>query len=218
MRSTTVGWLTSMLRTLPVTDDQTWLNKLRPELRDSINHAAEPTSTAPRSNPTTSANTTEDREDVGGMSQDYHPVGWTLLSAGHCVGEGLLLKSVILKARVLQPAEGSRAERFKLPGGPHSPASPTPPRASTPHGKSTTRSFRIKSSRSQFRRRNLRRSGRVLSSLGQQRREGSHPPGGRLPRSRSQLLRYRRRVLSRRIGRNPRQSNRWAPQHRSNFH
>jgi aryl-alcohol dehydrogenase-like predicted oxidoreductase len=49
------------------------------------------------------------------MSQDYHPVGRTLLSAGHCVAEGLLLKSVILKARVFQRAEGSRAKCFKLP-------------------------------------------------------------------------------------------------------
>src|SRR5579863_1088680 len=217
MRSTTVGWLTSMLSTLPVTDDQTWLNKLRPESRDSINHPRDPANTTPTINPATSANITEDREDVGGMPQDYHCEGRTLLSAGHCPGFPSI-KVVILKARAFQRSEGSRAERFKLPGGPHSPASPTPPRASTPHGISTTRSLRIKSSRSQFRRRNLRRTRRILSSVGQHRREGSHALGRRLPRSRSQLLRHRRRVLSRRIGGNPRQSNRRAPQPGFNFH
>jgi hypothetical protein len=76
-----------MLRTLPVIDDQTWLNKLRPESRDSINHPRDPANTTPTNNPASSANTTEDREDVAGMSQDYHCVGPTLLSAEHCVGE-----------------------------------------------------------------------------------------------------------------------------------
>src|SRR5580700_3288774 len=94
MRSTTVGWLTSMLSTLPVTDDQTWLNKLRPEYRDSINHPSDPANNTPANNPTTSPNTTdaEDRTDLGDprpasrsrtISQAYHRTraGRTLLSA-----------------------------------------------------------------------------------------------------------------------------------------
>ena len=171
-----------------MTDDQTWLNKLRPEFRDSINHPRDPANTTPTNNPTTSANTSEDRGDVGTISQGYHRtrVGRTLLSA-----------ALISSAR---------------------PASSNPPRTSTSHGILTTGSFRIKSSRSQFRRRNLRLSRRVLPSLGQERRKGSHPPGGRLPRSQSQLLRHRRRVFSRRIERNPRQSNRRTPQHSSNLY
>src|SRR5579863_902915 len=108
MRSTTVGWLTSMLRTLPVTDDQTWLNKLRPEFRDSINHPRDPANTTPTINPATSTNITEDREDAGGMPQDYHCVRRTPLSAEHCPGFPSI-KVVILKARVLQRAEGSGA-------------------------------------------------------------------------------------------------------------
>src|ERR1035438_7560668 len=43
MRSTTVGWLTSILRILPVTADHKWLNRDRPEFRDNINHPTEPT-------------------------------------------------------------------------------------------------------------------------------------------------------------------------------
>jgi len=77
-----------MLSVLPVTDDQTWLNKLRPELRDNINHPAEPAKTTPISKPATSATTIEDRAVLGVISQDYHQhrVRRTLLSAEHCVG------------------------------------------------------------------------------------------------------------------------------------
>jgi hypothetical protein len=70
-----------MLSVLPVTDDQTWLNKLRPEFRDNINHPTDPANTTPANNPRTSPKTTEDRRDVGDMSPDYHRVGRTLLSA-----------------------------------------------------------------------------------------------------------------------------------------
>src|ERR1700685_702445 len=108
MRSTTVGWLTSMLRTLPVTGDQRWLTNPRPELRESITHPAEPNSTAPKNNPTASAsptaNLTEDRAVPGVISQDYHRTraGRTLLPT-----QFGLLKFVILKApRFLQRAEG----------------------------------------------------------------------------------------------------------------
>ena len=86
-----------MLRTLPVTDDQTWLNKLRPEFRDSINHPRDPENTTPTNNPTTSANTSEDRGDVGTISQGYHRtrVGRTLLSAAF---------DFISPSRILKPA------------------------------------------------------------------------------------------------------------------
>jgi hypothetical protein len=60
MRSTTVGWLTSMLRALPVTADHRLPNQARPELRDSISHPIDPKNNIPRSSPTTSANKTED--------------------------------------------------------------------------------------------------------------------------------------------------------------
>src|SRR6266446_7330332 len=56
MRSTTVGWLTSMLSVLPVTVDHMWLNHARPEFRDSITHPMEPTTITPRTSPMTSAN------------------------------------------------------------------------------------------------------------------------------------------------------------------
>src|SRR5580692_3385164 len=85
-----------MLRTLPVTDDQTWLNKLRPEFRDSINHPRDPENTTPTNNPTTSANTSEDRGDVGTISQGYHRtrVGRTLLTAAdsHFLALGCLVR------------------------------------------------------------------------------------------------------------------------------
>src|SRR5580704_19685325 len=88
MRSTTVGWLTSILMVLPVAADNKWLNSSRPEFRDSINHPSEPIAATPRSSPRTSANTiaADDRADLGagledwtpasgslGMEQDYHP-------------------------------------------------------------------------------------------------------------------------------------------------
>src|ERR1700736_3543674 len=96
MRSTTVGWLTSILMVLPVAADNKWLNSSRPEFRDSINHPSEPIAATPRSSPMTSATTTaaddradDDRADLGagledwtpapgslGMEQGYH--SWTL--------------------------------------------------------------------------------------------------------------------------------------------
>src|ERR1700675_1101809 len=96
MRSTTLGWLTSMVMVLPVTADNKWLNSSRPEFRDSINHPSEPIAPTPRSSPMTSANTTaaddradDDRADLGagledwtpasgslGMLQGYHQGGW----------------------------------------------------------------------------------------------------------------------------------------------
>jgi|SRR5580692_5698132 hypothetical protein len=83
MRSTTVGWLTSMLRVLPVSDDHTLLRKFRPETCDSINHPRDPAKTTPTNNPATIANPIENRDDAAGISQDYHcaRVGRTLLSA-----------------------------------------------------------------------------------------------------------------------------------------
>src|SRR5579863_9686771 len=68
MRSTTVGWLTSMLSVPPVTADHNWLNQARPELRDSTNHPIEPTNNIPRSNPMTSASKKEDRPRPGESS------------------------------------------------------------------------------------------------------------------------------------------------------
>src|ERR1700683_466085 len=67
MRSTTVGWLTSILRVLPVAADHTWLNRARPELRDSISHPIAPKHSTPANNPMSRANTTpaENREALG---------------------------------------------------------------------------------------------------------------------------------------------------------
>src|ERR1022692_446416 len=84
MRSTTVGWLTSILRVLPVIADHKWLNRVRPEFRDNTNHPTEPTDSTPRNSPMKRANTTaaEDRAGLGewepasgsrGILQDYHP-------------------------------------------------------------------------------------------------------------------------------------------------
>src|ERR1035438_6174433 len=83
MRSTTVGWLTSILRVLPVTADHKWLNRARPAFCDNINHPTEPTDSTPRNSPMTRANTTaaEDRAGLGewgsasgsrGILQGYH--------------------------------------------------------------------------------------------------------------------------------------------------
>src|ERR1700734_3891528 len=51
MRSTTVGWLTLILRVRPVNAVHMWLKRLRPELRDNISHPIEPTQRTPRSSP-----------------------------------------------------------------------------------------------------------------------------------------------------------------------
>jgi hypothetical protein len=65
MRSTTVGWLTSMVKVLPVIADHTWLKNDLPELRESTSHPMHPTNRTPRSNPRMSAQPTDtrDRED-----------------------------------------------------------------------------------------------------------------------------------------------------------
>src|ERR1700687_1508835 len=75
MRSTTVGWLTSILMVLPVAADNKWLNSSRPEFRDSINHPSEPIAPTPRSSPMRSANTTaaDDRADLGAGLGDWRP-------------------------------------------------------------------------------------------------------------------------------------------------
>src|SRR5260221_4662779 len=81
MRSTTVGWLTSIVSVLPVTADHMWLNSARPELRESISQPIEPTVTTPKKSPRMRASTTALRERVGlrgcnsellGIAQGYH--------------------------------------------------------------------------------------------------------------------------------------------------
>src|SRR5579863_7225727 len=62
MRSTTVGWLTSMVRVLPVIADHRWLNSARPEFRDSSSPPIAPTPITPRSSPRTRASTTAARD------------------------------------------------------------------------------------------------------------------------------------------------------------
>src|SRR5450631_2772198 len=79
---TTVGWLTSMVSVLPVTADQRWPNRVRPDSRESISHPIEPAQNTPRNRPTMRGPTiaTRDRADLGGggrsgllgMSQGYH--------------------------------------------------------------------------------------------------------------------------------------------------
>src|ERR1700688_3875805 len=72
MRSTTVGWFTSIVRFLPVTADHIWLNRARPECRESISAPIEPTKITPRNTPRTSANPTAARDlaglEIGGAS------------------------------------------------------------------------------------------------------------------------------------------------------
>src|ERR1700722_9652299 len=83
MRSTTVGWLTSMVSVLPVTADHAWLNSARPELRDRISSPTALTLTIPIRSPTRTANTIagDDRGDfvegrmasgLRDMLQGYH--------------------------------------------------------------------------------------------------------------------------------------------------
>src|ERR1700682_5710209 len=85
MRSTTLGWLTSMVMVLPVAADNKWLNSSRPEFRDSINHPSEPIAATPRSSQMTSANTTaaadradDDRADLGAGLEDWTPASGSL--------------------------------------------------------------------------------------------------------------------------------------------
>src|ERR1700688_4934123 len=72
MRSTTVGWLTSIVSVLPVIADHMWLNTDCPELRDSISHPIAPTNITPRNSPSKRANKTVARDrtglEVGGRS------------------------------------------------------------------------------------------------------------------------------------------------------
>src|ERR1700686_4381855 len=84
MRSTTVGWPTSKVRVRPVSADHIWLNKVRPESRDNINHPIEPTQNIPMNSPRMRAKTTvaRDRADLEwgtesgsrGILQGYHQV------------------------------------------------------------------------------------------------------------------------------------------------
>src|SRR5580698_8747160 len=85
MRSTTVGWLTSIVRVLPVTADHTWLNRARPEVRESIRYPIEPTQITPRKSPAIRTDTTAVRDRTGlgdmgaagalGILQGYHSHG-----------------------------------------------------------------------------------------------------------------------------------------------
>src|SRR5450631_171643 len=83
MRSTTVGWLTSIVSVLPVTADHIWLSSARPPLRDSMNHPADPTNNTPSSSPTMSTNKSAPKDRAGfgaprpasgllGIVQGYH--------------------------------------------------------------------------------------------------------------------------------------------------
>jgi hypothetical protein len=85
-----------MLSVLPVTEDQMWLSKLRPELRDNIHHPSDATNTTPTSNPPTTANKTEDRERS--IPQDYHHVGRILLSAAVDGGADKSVRSTHIRA------------------------------------------------------------------------------------------------------------------------
>src|ERR1700757_568167 len=76
MRSTTVGWFTSIVRFLPVTADHIWLNRARPECRESSNAPIEPTKITPANTPRTSANPTSAR-DLAGLE-----IGGTSISCG----------------------------------------------------------------------------------------------------------------------------------------
>src|SRR5580658_1184729 len=62
MRSTTVGWLTSIVSVLPVIADHRWLNKARPEFRESTSQPIAPTQITPRNSPRISASTTAARD------------------------------------------------------------------------------------------------------------------------------------------------------------
>src|SRR5450631_2135386 len=114
MRSTTVGWLTSMVRVLPVTADQRWPNRVRPDSRESISHPIEPAQNTPRNRPTMRGPTiaTRDRADLGGggrsgllgMSQGYHSqvVEGIWAHARHSTGVELPLHHVDLGAVLVE--------------------------------------------------------------------------------------------------------------------
>src|SRR5579863_9894655 len=94
MRSTTVGWPTSIVRVRPVSADHIWLNKVRPESRDNINHPIEPRQNIPMNSPRIRAKTMVAKDRVGleggtasgsrGILQGYHPASeqLTLLKSG----------------------------------------------------------------------------------------------------------------------------------------
>ena len=86
------------------------------------------------------------------------------------------------------------------------------PSASMAYGISTTRPFWTQSSRSQPRHRYVWGPRRVFSSLGQQRRKGSHSPRGYLLGSRNQFFRHCGRLFQWRIRGNPGQGDHWPPQ------
>src|SRR2546425_3517358 len=87
MRSTTVGWLTLMLRVLPVTAHHMWINRSRPELRDSNSQPAEPLTSTPIRAPMASA----DRMAVKRRSgfSDGRPLGSGSIGERLSLGGGL---------------------------------------------------------------------------------------------------------------------------------
>src|SRR5258708_32222216 len=101
MRSTTVGWLTSIVSVLQVTADHMWLNSVRPELRESNSQPIEPTAATPRNSPRIRAKTilARDRvslEDWGrsgglGIPQDYHSRAAELVQMRRAAGRNLPL-------------------------------------------------------------------------------------------------------------------------------
>src|ERR1700722_11120048 len=93
MRSTTVGWFTSMVRVLPVSADHMWLNRACPEARESINHQIEPTASTPRNRPRTRATTTAAEDRAGLAGREPAPTSEGMLQGYHHAtpeGAGLL--------------------------------------------------------------------------------------------------------------------------------
>src|SRR5271155_3620699 len=98
MRSTTVGWLTSMVRVLPVTAENMRLNSVRPEVCDNIIHPAATSSSAPSNTPMISDERTPAKDparpdsaanfwgrssasDSWDIGQDYHRGAWVHMLA-----------------------------------------------------------------------------------------------------------------------------------------
>jgi hypothetical protein len=94
----------------------------------------------------------------------------------------MLITGVFAAGRPRAMTRHSQSSHSLTPTPRRTPASRALCIASDAYGIQATRIFRPPSSRSQFRRRHLRRRHRILQSLGQQRRCGSHAPRGHLPR------------------------------------
>src|ERR1700722_440557 len=99
MRSTTVGWLTSMLRVLPVTADHIRLNTPRPDVCE-INHPIAPAHDSPKNNPTTRAAANE-AEDRGRLAERKPASGST------CIPQGYHPKFTRLAGTLVTAAAGS---------------------------------------------------------------------------------------------------------------